>query len=127
VPRRLEQADFSGIEDFVPHTKGTMLEFASRTTYYRVFSDEIAVGFCGVVWMKGAAKFKNDFVLPEHRDLGHFKWMVAERLKIAAERGVKKITACCTPMSFRHYVASGFAPVRRYKNGCTDVVRILSP
>jgi len=84
------------------------------------------VGFvCGV--RKGSSvRFKSAWVEPKYRGVGIYDMLMNARWKYyLSSKGVKKITAYCTPMSIQQYQKYGFVAKRKNAHGNMYMVRDL--
>ena len=74
-------------------------------------------GFSCIVIKNNNARFKSDFVLYKDRNKGVYDALFKKRLEYARIKGVKKVTAFCTPMSIGTFLRYGFTPIKKNKNG----------
>lgn len=111
------------IDKHIQEAKKSNLVFNKSTEYFVIVDKNgKIIGMSGLMLFKNKAIFKNDFVLKQYRGNGYFKKMVNFRINYCKNRGIKKLEATCTPMSYRYYRAVGFEPVTYYKNGCIKVI-----
>lgn len=79
--------------------------------------DNKVVGF-GCLFKKGdKIYFENGYVLPEYRNQGIYKKLIAERIEYVKTnyRNIKIIMANCTLDSFHAYKQNGFEIVKEFK------------
>lgn len=62
---------------------------------------------------KGKAAMKSGWVHPDWRGKGIYNRMFEERLKIAAEHGIKVLTATVTDKSYNTHIRHGFREIGR--------------
>lgn len=76
---------------------------------------DLPIGCASIQFLKtkGKAAMKSGWVHPECRGQGIYNRMFEERLKIAAERGIKVLTAVVTEKSFNTHVRHGFREIGR--------------
>ena len=96
------------------------LAFSVGTEFFSLKLNGGLIGFCGIVWYRGHCKFKNDFVLPEFRRQGWWRYMTERRLALARSYGCRYVKATCTPASLPGYLQMG-AEITGYRGQYPEV------
>lgn len=90
------------------------LVFGRSTELFKAIDNGVIIGFCGIVWRKTHAKFKDDYVLPEFRRRGYFKGMISIRIQMVKANGLQTIKATCTPLALPYWLSSGAVITKEY-------------
>ena len=115
--------DFQDVKPFksMVAKERVTLENPPEAVWFGAYDGDELIGFnCSVIRNK-TARYKSDYVLKAHRGKGVYNNLFEFRLAHSQNRGVRKATAFCTPMSVGTFMRYGFVP--RNKKG--DIVFVV--
>lgn len=102
------------------------MENPHGSIWFGAFDDTGTVlGFACMVVKGQAARFKSDYVLPEHRGRGIATALMRLRLERCMDLSLTRATAFCTPLSLGIYLKHGFQAKGCNGRGITFVSRVL--
>jgi hypothetical protein len=98
------------------------LENNEHATWFGAFEHSILVGFTCVVIKGKHARYKSDYVFPEHRNKGIYAMLFAFRHNFTVTHGnITHVTAFCTKMSIGTFLLHGFTPMSKNEKNITFV------
>ena len=117
-----KEIDYSVIIPYKEEAEKAGLKFLDTCQYFGIYSDEILLGFCALLYSGNKATFKCEYVFPQFRRRGLLKYMLKERIMILKLKGIQHAEANCTPMSRNVHLSMGGVAKMVYKNGITKIV-----
>lgn len=121
---RITPCAFADIEHLSAAARKDGLIFNERTEMFAVRIEGRTVGFCGILWHKTYAIFKNDYVLPEFRGIGLGDSMLRYRIALVRASGLRRIKAHCTPASLSMYQRHGATITHQYKQNAAVTISL---
>lgn len=105
----IRKINFEDLSDLINKAKKERVSFANPigAEWFGIYEDEKLVSFYCLVITKDKARFKSNYTVPEYRGRGYLKQFILHAKMTCLRRGVKEITAYCTPLSRNSHIRYG--------------------
>lgn len=124
----VSQTEFEKIEHFATSAgrEKVIIFNPAGAVWFAAFitnqSEVIPIGCACCVITGQKALFRGIYVEKSYRRKGVFRALFAEQLEYCKARGVKELTANCTPLSLPEFLAKGFTQEGNYKKSKNIII-----
>lgn len=103
------------------HKERVTMENPAGALWYGIKDGEKVVSFYCLVTNKNNARFKSNYTIPEYRRRGYLGEFIDHAKTICREKGIRKMTAFCTPLSIGQHLKHG-ASIKSERNDIAFIV-----
>jgi GNAT superfamily N-acetyltransferase len=114
----LKPIDYDVVKPLQAQAEKEMLCFGTKTKYFGLYEQDKLVAITGLVYYANKVVNKNNYVLPEHRNQGIYRYLMDWMMQ---ETKGWLIECVCTPSSRQHMINRNFQIIQEYKNGCVKL------
>ena len=115
---KIHKIDYEAVKPFIKAAKKEHVSFGNPigAKWYGIYVDGYLVSFYCIVIKGKTARFKSNYTIPEYRGRGCLQAFIEHAKDLCKWRGVKEITAFCTPLSVKSHIRNGAVMKSQNKN-----------
>ncbi len=120
--KRIKEILFDDVKPFIRQAEKERVSFTNNNNckWFGVFDENELKSFFCLQFYKGVVRFKSNYTIPEYRGKKSLQLSIEFAIMYLVNRGIKKMTAYCTPMSINSHLRNGAKKIWE-KNGITYV------